>query len=253
MLDINRIQQLVIKGGDVLKTHTPNPPNMIGFTTLNEGQFAAWKTQVLNYLHSNLETGNQYILSFEKDVRKAYLTSVQQGIGILESIKEDLELNLLDINTEDTFNPLSPLLTIFERFHSVVRQLRNRYSDRPTLNVADEYDVQNLLHSLLTIHFDDIRPEEWTPSYAGKGSRMDFLLKDYKIVIEVKKTRSGLTGKEVGTQLIDDIARYQQHQDCETLLCFVYDPEGLIGNPRGLENDLSKDNGKIKVRVYIRP
>ncbi|WPQ62647.1 hypothetical protein SIO70_30255 [Chitinophaga sancti] len=68
-----------------------------------------------------------------------------------------------------------------------------------------------------------------------------------------KKARRGLTAKEVGSQLIEDIARYQMHPDCETLLCFVYDPEGLIGNPAGIENDLSKDDGNIKVRVYIRP
>ena len=28
--------------------------------------------------------------------------------------------------------------------------------------------------------FDDIRPEEYTPSYAGGSSRIDFLLKDEK-------------------------------------------------------------------------
>lgn len=145
------------------------------------------------------------------------------------------------------------MLTILEKFHLVVRQLRNRYDSRNTLDVNDEYDVQNLLHSLLTLHFDDIRAEEWTPSYAGKSSRMDFLLKDYKIIIEVKKTRRNLRDREVGTQLIEDIARYKTHPDCETLICFVYDPEGLVGNPRGLENDLSSDENNLRVRVYIRP
>jgi hypothetical protein len=121
------------------------------------------------------------------------------------------------------------------------------------LNIEDEYDVQDLLHALLKLDFEDIRPEEWSPSYAGKSSRMDFLLKDYKVVIEVKKTRTGLGAKELGGQLIEDIARYKTHPDCETLLCFVYDPEGLIGNPRGIENDLSQDEGPIKVRVFIKP
>ncbi|QDH81616.1 hypothetical protein FKX85_17200 [Echinicola soli] len=147
-----------------------------------------------------------------------------------------------------------PLFNLFDKFHQIVRQLRYRYDSRETLNVHDEYDMQNLLHSLLHLYFDDIRPEEWTPSYAGKSSRMDFLLKDYKIIIEVKKTRKGLTERELGTQLIDDIARYKSHPDCETLLCFTYDPEGLIGNPRGLENDLNRqeENG-LNVKVIIRP
>jgi REase_DpnII-MboI len=64
-----------------------------------------------------------------------------------------------------------------------------------------EYDVQDLLHALLHLYCDDIRTEEWTPSYAGASSRMDFLLKKEKIVVEVKKTRQGLDAREVGEQL----------------------------------------------------
>ena len=44
--------------------------------------------------------------------------------------------------------------------------------------MEDEYDVQDLFHALLTIYFEDIRKEEWSPSYAGGASRMDFLLPD---------------------------------------------------------------------------
>jgi len=253
MIAKERIEQLIQKGHAVLQTHRPNPPNVIGFSTLDSGQFTAWQTQVMNYLTSNLPADNQYLISFRTNVTGGYKSSVEQGIGLLKSIIEDINLNLLTTETERKFDPINPILTIFDRFHLVVRQMRSRHNNRETLSVSDEYDVQDLLHSLLTLHFDDIRPEEWTPSYAGKSSRMDFLLKDFKIVIEVKKTRPNLTGKEIGTQLIEDIARYKVHQDCETLLCFVYDPEGLIGNPRGLENDLSKEDGNIKTRVYIRP
>lgn len=252
MINTERLQQLILKGQEVLQTHRPNPSNVIGFPTLNSGKFTAWKTQVLSYLETNLPAESPYIKSFQENVTRGYTSSVEQGIGLLNSIIEDITLNFLTTDSEEKFNPINPILLIFDRFHLVVRQLRNRHDTRPTLDVSDEYDVQDLLHSLLSIHFDDIRPEEWTPSYAGKSSRMDFLLKDFKIVIEVKKTRSGLTGKEVGTQLIEDIERYSHHQNCETLLCFVYDPEGLVGNPRGLESDLSREE-KIKVRVYVRP
>jgi len=105
----------------------------------------------------------------------------------------------------------------------------------------------------LRIYFDDIRPEEWTPSYAGGCSRMDFLLKKEKIVIEVKKTRKGLSAKEIGEQLIIDIAKYQAHGDCETLICFAYDPEGRISNPRGLEHDLNMKRDGFQVRVIVAP
>jgi hypothetical protein len=139
------------------------------------------------------------------------------------------------------------------RFHSVVRQLRSRHDGRPSFGVEDEYDVQDLLHALLRLHFDDIRPEEWTPSYAAKSSRMDFLLKKEKVVIEVKKTRKGLDAKRLGDELIIDMARYRNHSDCNTLICFVYDPENRISNPAGLESDLSRDDADLTVCVIISP
>jgi len=151
-------------------------------------------------------------------------------------------------------SPLDVLLRLVERFHLVARQLRVRHGERSTLTMEDEYDVQDLLHSLLKIQFDDIRQEEWAPSYAGRSSRMDFLLKDQGIVIEVKKTRQGLEEKEVGEQLIVDITKYRIHPDCRTLVCFVYDPECRIGNPIGLQSDLEKQSSeKLKVVVRIVP
>ena len=113
--------------------------------------------------------------------------------------------------------------------------------------------MQDLLHALLRLNFDDIRPEEWTPSYAGKSARMDFLLKAEQVVVETKKTRKGLDAKELGDQLIIDIQRYQSHPDCKTLFCFVYDPEARIANPVGIENDLSKTYNGLDVIVQIEP
>ncbi len=120
--------------------------------------------------------------------------------------------------------------------------------------MKDEYDVQDLLHALLKIFSNDIRTEEWIPSYAGGSSKMDFLLKDEKIVVETKMTRQNLVDREIGNQFIEDIARYQSHPDCETLFCFVYDPEGKISNPHGLAKDLeNQSTDKMKVKVIIKP
>jgi len=139
------------------------------------------------------------------------------------------------------------------RFDVVARQLRHRREGRRTLDVNDEYDVQDLIHALLRIFFDDVRPEEWTPSYGGKSSRMDFLLPVEQSVIEVKKTRDGLDAKGIGSQLIEDIARYKKHPSCKRLICFVYDPEHRIANPRGIERDLGRSEVGFEVQVIIAP
>jgi hypothetical protein len=111
------------------------------------------------------------------------------------------------------------LTNILDRFHLVARQLNKRHANRQPFIITDEYDVQDLLHALLKLSFDDIRPEEWTPSYAGSPARMDFLLKDEQIVVEVKKTSRTVGAKEVGDQLLVDIARYVEHPNFKTLVC----------------------------------
>lgn len=247
-----KIDKLIQKGEEVLKTHRPNPPGVIGFPTLNSGAFSAWQTKCLNFLESNLPPTSPYVTSFKEKIKLGYIGSVEAGIGILNSVKEDIEAGDVG-NGKSDYNPIPVIANICERFHLVARQLRSRHDNRPTLDVKDEYDVQDLFHSLLHLHFSDVRAEEWTPSYAGKASRMDFLLKQERIVVEIKKTRQGLDAKELGSQLIEDIARYQAHPDCDALVCFVYDTEGHISNPRGIENDLRRKEGDLFVEVWIKP
>jgi hypothetical protein len=119
--------------------------------------------------------------------------------------------------------------------------------------MEDEYDVQYLLHALLDVHFDDVRPEEYGPSSAGKNVRIDFILEAEKIAVEAKMTRDGLKDKEVGDELLADIGRNRTHPSCKTLVCFVYDPDGLMRNPDGLEKDLTRVHDGLDVRVVVRP
>jgi hypothetical protein len=191
--------------------------------------------------------------------------SIRDQIACMDSI-----INRLDLVPEDnTVKPATSstdartiaiaegqaaLVRLAERLHLVVGQLRNRRESRPTLNVADEYDVQDLVRALLTLFFDDIRPEEWTPSYAGGASRIDFLLPQVETVVEIKKTRPSMKDRDLGEQLIIDIEKYKIYPGCRNIFCLVYDPGEIIKNPRGVENDLNQRSGEIiTVRVLIVP
>jgi REase_DpnII-MboI len=193
------------------------------------------QASITNLLTKN-SAGLDFIKKAKKLIRKIEIREklVQEQPGTLDSIEN--------------------IVKICNTFHTVARQLRQRYSDRETLIIEDEYDVQDLFHALLRVSFEDVRAEEWTPSYAGGSSRVDFLLPQEKVVIELKKTRNGLGSREVGNQLLIDIARYQSHPNCKNLICFVYDPEGRIGNSKGLENDLNNlSSEKINIITLIRP
>lgn len=173
--------------------------------------------------------------------------------GIVE-FKKEIDSVLSEYKPPPKIEHVSQLIEkILERFHMVVREIGYRYDNRPPFEINDEYDVQDLLRGLLRLHFDDVRDEEWTPSYAGGSARMDLLLKNEQIVIEVKMVRKGISEKRIREQLIVDKAYYKGHKDCKKLYCFIYDPEGRIKNPKGFERDLSDKVDGFETKVLIVP
>jgi len=164
--------------------------------------------------------------------------------------------NVVDLSEDDiqgNKSSIQIIMNVLEHFHRFARQLRIRHQARTTITIEDEYDVQDIVHAILKLFFNDVRAEECTPSYAGGASRIDFLIKSENIGIEIKKTRPNLRDKELGGQLIIDKERYKSHHNCKTLICFVYDPEELIINPDGLASDLTEENEEMNVFVVISP
>lgn len=166
-------------------------------------------------------------------------------ISILRAINE--------IPCDDSVVEIDYLLEkVFTNFHRCARSILNRHGGRDTLEIKDEYDVQDLLEGILRLFVDDVRPEDYIPSYAGGNSRTDFYLPKYDMYVETKMTRTGLKDKEVGEELIIDIARYGEK--CSKLICFIYDSENLLKNPYGLISDLQKlSKEDLQVKVYIAP
>ncbi|MBH0182980.1 MAG: hypothetical protein HP490_15235 [Nitrospira sp.] len=139
------------------------------------------------------------------------------------------------------------------RLHAVARQLRLRKDSRPTVEIEDDYDLQDLLRALLKMEFDEVGTDEWTPPYAGSLPRTTILLNREQIAIVAKKTRSGMTTKDIAEQVSTDSAFYSARNKCTTLFCFVYDPEGRIGSPKRLETDLTRISDRYNVEVLVAP
>jgi len=231
-----------------------------------------WEERVARILNDNFGTKEEIKFSrvSVKWVRNDWYGNncreLNAKIAFLKTLKVDIEKNpefwegflsknktiQKALSQPGVISSMNIVRKICSQFHLVAKQLGDhRHENRDTIIITDEYDVQDLLHALLRIFFNDIRPEEYTPSYAGGSSRIDFLIKSEKIAIEIKKTREGLKGKQIADQLIIDIDRYKAaHPDCETLFCFVYDPEGLIQNPIGFEKDINeKHKGEAEVLI----
>lgn len=227
--------------------------DFMGVAKCEYSMFRGWKSSILTTLkHLGLNNTEQYNCVNEMSPGIVHPKDIDTFIQQLKSLKEMVEKDFVSPGFIGIIPSLEDLENIFNKFTKVARQLNTRHDDRDTLTIGDEYDVQDLLHALLLLHFDDVRAEEWTPSYAGGCERMDFLLKDLQTVIEVKKTRPKMTMKSLGEELIIDIEKYKAHPDCKQLYCFVYDPDYILGNPNAIKNDLEKSHEGF-VKIFIRP
>ena len=248
---LQEIVSLIVEGKEILTTRASAPPGVISPDFVNAAFYSGWYTKSLSFLKLIMKDDNEFVRNFQLYQRNTYKYAVS-SVSILEAVEDFVKKGFIELSDDNDIELEADLHRIFSRFHRVARQLRSRHNNKSTIEIEDEYDVQDLLHALLKLYFDDVRAEEWTPSYAGKSARMDFLLKNEKVVIEVKKTRHGLADKELGDQLIIDVDRYKVHPDCEKLICFVYDPEGRIGNPEGVMNDLNTQHQSF-AEVVIEP
>jgi hypothetical protein len=267
----------IAKGQEIFTRHTSYTTDVDKFYAESE----TWREYAIRLLASLFNT-TELADEFTEKSRRVVLyrgevpNTQKQGdftrlmafrIRALTSILESLDLYEEDapiVFRPQESTPKNPQAEAFEkieliasRFHIVARQLLQRRHDhnilRSTLEINDEYDVQDLFHALLRLFFDDVRDEEWTPSYAGGASRIDFLLKQEQVLVETKMTRPGLTkAKEISDQLIIDFERYRVHPDCKMLVAFVYDPHEYLNNPSGIERDLTKTINEVPVKVIIQ-
>lgn len=206
---IKYLDRLIAQGKELYEAAknkgVPKSPNTI-----------KWTTQTSNFLVELYGSDNVYTVNFYGYMHEKNLfvwARVRNGLQVLYAVREELLTKPLP-NRFDT----QPLEKIFNRFHTVATQLLHRREDRPTLVINDEYDVQDLLCSLLRLHFDDVRREVWTPDYAGRCSRMDLLLNGEKTGIEVKKTSPRLKAGDIADQVIIDIAHYKKYPECRKLV-----------------------------------
>jgi hypothetical protein len=93
---IERLDQLITKADDVLATHTPNPPNVIGFPTLSNEKFQQRKASSENIVKVICGAESSYLQNFIKETKRgAHRGCVNAGKGILLAVKEDVEAGMI--------------------------------------------------------------------------------------------------------------------------------------------------------------
>ncbi|MCU4719079.1 PD-(D/E)XK nuclease domain-containing protein [Halapricum hydrolyticum] len=140
---------------------------------------------------------------------------------------------------------------IFNRFGEISIPLRERRGDREPLTIDDEADVQYLLHALLKLYFDDVRREPHTERHSSVDPRIDFLIQDETIGIEVKRASPTRREKSLRKELSEDKEQYRLDTNIDTLLIFVYDPLKQIENKAEFEGSFEQETPQMKTKVTV--
>jgi hypothetical protein len=149
--------------------------------------------------------------------------------------------------------PAWDLEALLRRVPAAVRQLRTRHDNRPPFRVRDVYDLEDLLRAALPLGFDEVRHERRTPAYAP-GTRTDFLVRtgpEAVAAVVVKHTSPEAGERQLAAQLEADVGYYEKRGKVGRVVAFVYDPEGLLREPRRLEELWSKRHGDVETRCVI--
>jgi hypothetical protein len=154
----------------------------------------------------------------------------------------------------ETGDALQALESLLRRVPRTVRQLRVRHADRPPFRVVDEFDLQDLVRSLLPLVTERVIPESRVPSYAAV-TRSDFWVGpaagETETVVAVKRTATPADERALAEELREDVGYYAARPKCRVLVALVYDPEGLLREPTKLETAWSKLHDTLELRCVI--
>lgn len=138
-----------------------------------------------------------------------------------------------------------------------VHYLQNRRSGRPAFMIETEFDVQDLLFTIVKPIFPDAVLEDYTTKHAGLSKRIDIVLRAISTVVEVKAVRNLGHAQRVADELKIDIESYHSHPHCKSLVAVVWDERRHIHDRRAFEKDLSgwreKSGRRFQVEVHVLP
>lgn len=186
----------------------------------------------------------------------AITTFANENIGVQEIlILEDLEKVLLRVKYVN-LNAEELVRNILQQFgNSTQKIITGRRKGHDNFEINDEYDVQDILYVILKSVFPNLRDEDPIPKVGAKSTKIDLILREEKILIEVKMIKKSDSNEtHFIEQLKVDFESYHQCQWLEKLFCFVYDPFKKtkdISNFNDLNGQREKNGHRYNVEVIV--
>ena len=211
-----------------------------------------WIQLCVNYIHRVMKDNYQLRLFKEIADRPHFNHGRDYHVSQIVQMKSIIEAcEIIPNQYRDIEDKYIVLVEMLNNFHKYVSNSRRRYNNRVNdcNKFKDEYDIQDAIHSILLLLFDNVKKEDFVPSHAGGNSRVDFFLPEIKTALEIKYCRETHKDKEITEEISIDVQRYKGNTQYEKILVFIYDPDGNLKNPGGV---LELEDNNI-IQIVINP
>ncbi len=193
----------------------------------------------------------------EKELNSA-LQSITSATDIdvqSQILLEDIESTLLQTKFINK-NADEVVRDVLNNFSNAIQKIINgRRLNHPDFKIEDEYDVQDISYVILKSIFPNLREEDPIPKVGGKSTKIDLILREEKILIEVKMIKAKDSNEtHFIEQLKVDFESYHECKWLRKLFCFVYDPYKKtrdISNFNDLNGERTKGEHNFNVEVIV--
>lgn len=212
-----------------------------------------YKSDPFYFILKNIITDER----IEEDILDNALEGILENISDVQTqiIIEDLEKELIKIkfNNKDTEEILKD---VFSNFSNALQKIiTGRRKDHAPFVINDEYDVQDILYVILKSYFPNLRDEDPIPKVGSKSTKIDLILRDENILIEVKMIKESDSNE---TKFIEELkVDFESYHECKwlkKLFCFIYDPFNKtrdISNFKDLTGLRQKGAHQYAVEVFV--
>lgn len=189
-----------------------------------------------------------------------YLQSASDSIDLL--ILDELLETLIRMQTPANLivnkSSYDTIIGVLNNFHNASKKIvQTRRKDHQSFAINDEYDVQDILYVILKSIFPNLKEEDPTPRVGVKSNKIDLILREEGILIEVKMIKhSDSNERDFVEQLKNDIQSYRNCQWLQQLIFFVYDPFGKTKDAQNffdLNGQQSINGTTFTIEVILNP
>lgn len=168
---------------------------------------------------------------------------------------EDIESTLLQTKFVNK-NADEVVRDVLNNFSNAIQKIiSGRRLNHPVFNIEDEYDVQDISYVILKSIFPNLREEDPIPKVGAKSTKIDLILREERILIEVKMIKAKDSNE---THFIEELkVDFESYHECKwlrKLFCFVYDPYKKtrdVSNFYDLNGERTKGEHNFNVEVIV--